>query len=132
MPVSVKRAGGSPAAARPSMTLGIPLASVSTTRASSEVRAKPYRRTRITVHLRYEDGVSLAVALPQMRLANKPSIPSSPRQKLHGHVIHGIVECAHNDEESARADLRALKNAPVLRKRLLDSCHGNDQLRDDQ
>ncbi len=30
-----------------------------------EVRAKPYRRTRITIHLRYTDGVSLAVALPQ-------------------------------------------------------------------
>jgi superfamily II DNA or RNA helicase len=35
-----------------------------------EVRAKPYRRTRITVHLRYADGVSLAVALPQ-RLADE-------------------------------------------------------------
>ncbi len=30
----------------------------------ADVRAKPYRRRRITVHLRYEDGVSLAVALP--------------------------------------------------------------------
>jgi len=28
-------------------------------------RAKPYRRTRITVHVRYTDGVSLALALPQ-------------------------------------------------------------------
>jgi hypothetical protein len=30
-----------------------------------EVRAKPYRRTRITVHLRYAEGASLAVALPE-------------------------------------------------------------------
>jgi superfamily II DNA or RNA helicase len=29
------------------------------------VRDKPYRRTRITVHLRYVDGISLALALPQ-------------------------------------------------------------------
>ncbi len=30
-----------------------------------EVRDKPYRRTRITVHLRYVEGIALAVALPQ-------------------------------------------------------------------
>jgi hypothetical protein len=36
-----------------------------TTRAfPASVRAKPYRRTRITVHLRYEEQVSLAIALP--------------------------------------------------------------------
>jgi superfamily II DNA or RNA helicase len=35
-----------------------------------EVRAKPYRRTRITIHLRYGEGVSLAVALPE-RLADQ-------------------------------------------------------------
>lgn len=29
------------------------------------VRGKPYKRTRITVHLRYTDGVELAIALPQ-------------------------------------------------------------------
>jgi hypothetical protein len=29
------------------------------------VRKKPYQRTGITVHLRYEDRVSLAVAVPQ-------------------------------------------------------------------
>jgi len=29
------------------------------------VRERPYRRTRITVHLRYTDGVALAIALPQ-------------------------------------------------------------------
>jgi hypothetical protein len=29
----------------------------------ASVRAKPYRRTRITVHLRYEEQVSLAIAL---------------------------------------------------------------------
>ncbi len=28
------------------------------------VRARPYRRKRITVHLRYDEGVSLAIALP--------------------------------------------------------------------
>jgi len=39
---------------------------VSRTKAFSEqLRAKPYPRTRITVHLRYEDRVSLAVALPR-------------------------------------------------------------------
>jgi SNF2 family DNA or RNA helicase len=31
---------------------------------SKQVRAKAYRRTRITVHLRYQDRASLAVALP--------------------------------------------------------------------
>ncbi len=30
-----------------------------------ELRSRPYRRTRITVHLRYEERVSLGVALPQ-------------------------------------------------------------------
>ena len=30
-----------------------------------DVRDRPYRRTRITVHLRYTEGVSLAIALPQ-------------------------------------------------------------------
>jgi superfamily II DNA/RNA helicase len=43
---------------------------------SKRLRAKPYRRTRITVHLRYEDRVSLALALP-------PELSSD---------VHAIVE----------------------------------------
>jgi len=39
-----------------------------------EVRDKPYRRRRITVHLRYEDGVSLGIALPQKLSADARTI----------------------------------------------------------
>jgi hypothetical protein len=45
-----------------------------------EVRAKPYRRTRITVHVRYEDGVALAVALPQ-KLADEARAIVAPLAK---------------------------------------------------
>ncbi len=38
------------------------------------VRKKPYQRTRITVHLRYEDRVSLAVAVPQRLPAEADAI----------------------------------------------------------
>ncbi len=38
------------------------------------VRKKPYQRTRITVHLRYEDRVSLAVAVPQRLSAEAHAI----------------------------------------------------------
>ena len=39
-----------------------------------EVRDKPYRRTRITVHLRHGERVSIAVALPQKLSANARTI----------------------------------------------------------
>ncbi|HEX4453630.1 MAG TPA: DEAD/DEAH box helicase, partial [Kofleriaceae bacterium] len=38
------------------------------------VRKKPYQRTRITVHLRYEDRVSLAVAVPQRLSAESHAV----------------------------------------------------------
>lgn len=41
---------------------------------SPEIRKKPYRRRRITVHVRYEDGVSLAIALPHTLDADARSI----------------------------------------------------------
>jgi superfamily II DNA or RNA helicase len=44
------------------------------------VRAKPYRRTRVTVHLRYEDGIALALALPH-KLADEANAIVAPLMK---------------------------------------------------
>jgi hypothetical protein len=51
-----------------------------------EVRAKPYLRRRITVHLRYEEGASFAVALPQ-KLASEARAIVAP-------LLRGPIEVA--------------------------------------
>ncbi|HEY4239665.1 MAG TPA: serine/threonine-protein kinase [Kofleriaceae bacterium] len=57
------------------------------------------------------------------RLANSTIQSSAPaRQKAHAHAIRGIAACAHNDQEHAQADLRAIGGFPRIRARLVAAC----------
>jgi hypothetical protein len=67
-----------------------------------EVRKAPYRRRRITVHLRYEERVSIGIALPQKLSPNARTIVS-PLLRGGAIEVTALVQCLRELEAGGHA-----------------------------